>query len=511
METEKEHLAQVNRMSDQVREMVNFVEMSAESGVAVHVVESEVWSRILKIGRQALELFFSSCGNGDMGVELTDSDGQVLSRLAELHQRPYLSIFGLFELERYVYGTREGQRIEEVPFDSRLQLPESKFSYLLQEWDQALAVQNAYAETNQIIAGILGFKQSVDSMERTNRNMSEPVGEFFETQSVSPPAQEGEVVVASADGKGVCMRAGSTETQKDGSDSTEERKSGGKKMAVVGSVYTVDPYYRSAEDVLEALFRDKSKDLPPKSTKRPKPQNKQVRASLLRDEADTTAPSMEEIFGWLNKEVQQRNPLGQNDVVVLMDGQISLWNAAEVYIQGVVDGMNVVQILDLLHAGSYVWSAAHLFHPKKSLAAFNFARDRIARILNGEVLAVVRGLRCMGTRAGLGKQKQKDLEVICKYLQNNAHRMQYDEYLAAGYPISSGVIEGACRYLVKDRMERTGMRWVLDGAQSMLALRSIYLSGLWDEFTRFRIEKERSRLYPNSIAENAYADLAIAS
>lgn len=176
MENEKKHLAQVNRMSDQIREMVNLVEMSAENGVAVHEVESEVWSRILKIGRQALELFFSCCGNGGMGVEITDFDGQVLRRLAELHQRPYLSIFGLFELERYVYGTREGQRIEEVPFDSRLQLPESKFSYLLQEWDQALAVQNAYAETNQTIARILGFKQSVDSMERTNRNMSEPVG-----------------------------------------------------------------------------------------------------------------------------------------------------------------------------------------------------------------------------------------------------------------------------------------------------------------------------------------------
>ena len=512
MESEKKHLAQVNRVSDQVKGMIDFVERSAENGVAVHVVEGELWSRILKIGRLALELFFSHCGNGDMGEEITGFDGGTLSRLANLHQRPYLSIFGPFELERYVYGTREGQRIEEVPLDSRLQLPESKFSYLLQEWDQALAVQNAYAETNQIIARILGFKQSVDSMERTNRNMSEPVGEFFESQSVSPPAQEGEVVVASADGKGVCMRAGSRKTQKTGSDPTVEREnSGGKKMAVVGSIYTVAPYYRSVEDVLEALFRDRSESCPPESARRPRPQNKQVRASLRRDEDNTTAPSMEEIFGWLGKEVQWRNPLGQNDVVVLMDGQVSLWNAAEVYIQGVVEGTNVVPILDLLHASSYVWSAAHLFHPKNSAEAFNFARDRIARILNGDVLAVVRGLRWMGTYDGFSIKRHEDLEVICGYLENNAHRMLYNEYLAAGYPIASGVIEGACRYLVKDRMERTGMRWVLDGAQSMLALRSISLSGLWDEFTRYRIEKERLRLYPHSLVENAYADLAIAS
>ena len=511
MGTEKEHLAQVNRMSDQIREMANLVEMSAENGAAVHVVEREVWSRILRIGHQALKLFFSYCGNGDMGAEMTDSDGRVLKRLADMHQRQYLSVFGLFELERYVYGTREGQRIEEVPFDARLQLPEGKFSYLLQEWDQSLVVQSAYAETDRTIARILGFSQSVDSMERMNRDMSEPVGEFFATQSVPPPAKEGEVVVASADGKGVCIRGGTTETQKDGSDSTEDRKPGGKKMAVVGSVYAVAPYERSGEEVLKALFRNRSKHPPPKPDRRPKPQNKQVRASLRRDEADTTALSMQDIFGWLGKEVQQRNPLGENDVVVLMDGQISLWDAAEHYIEGVVDGMKVVQILDLLHAASYVWSAAHLFHPKKSVAALNFARARIARILNGEVLGVVRGLRWQGTHAGLGKKKQKKLEVICSYLQNNAHRMRYDEYLAAGYPIASGVIEGACRYLVKDRMERTGMRWVLHGAQSMPALRSIYLSGHWDEFTRFRIEKERLRLYPNSLAENADMDLALAS
>ena len=511
MEIVGEHLAQANRMSDQLREMVDFVQRSAENHVAVHVVEREMWSGILKLGRQALELFFSCCGTGDVGTETTDSDGRTLRRLANMHRRQYLSVFGLFELERYVYGTREGQRIEEVPFDAWVQLPESRFSYLLQEWDQSLAVQNAYAETDRTIDRILGLRQSVDSLERMNGKMAEGVEEFYSSQSVPPPAKEGELVVASADGKGVSIRGTRTGTQKDGLYSSEDQKPGGKKMAVVGSVYTVAPYERSAEDVLQALFRDRSKDPPPQPDRRPKPQDKQVRASLLRDEADTTAPSMQDIFGWLGKEVQQRNPAGQNDVVVLMDGQISLWDAAEKYIQGAVDGMKVVQILDLLHAASYVWSAAHLFHPKQSMAALSFAKDRTARILNGEVLGVVRGLRWKGTYAGFGKNKQKELEVICRYLQNNAHRMRYDEYLAAGYPIASGVIEGACRYLVKDRMERTGMRWVLDGAQSMLSLRSVYLGGHWDEFTRFRIKKDRLRLYPNSLPEDADTDLRIAS
>ena len=511
MESAKGHLAEVNRMLDQFKEMVNLMETSAENSVAIHEVERELWSKMMIMARRAMELFIACSGNGDMGAQLTGSDGRTLNRLPQMHLRQYLSIFGLFELERYVYGTREGQRIEQVPFDSRLQLPENKFSYLLQDWDQFLAVHSAFMETNTIIARILGFQQSVDSMERMNRKMSELVEEFYANQPIPPPAKKGEVIVASADGKGVCMRGENTEAGKDGPDATEDRGRGGKKMAIVGSIYTVDPYERNAEDVLEALFRSRSDDRSEQPDRRPKPQNKQVRASLKRDEADTTEPSIEEIFGWLSKEVQLRNPLGENDVVVLMDGQKSLWTAAQQYIGNEVNGRKVVPILDLLHAASYVWSAAHLFHPKNSPEALSFAKDRIRRVLDGEVLGVVRGLRSKGTRAGFGKEKKKELEGICGYLVNNAHRMRYNEYLAAGYPIASGVIEGACRYLVKDRMERTGMRWVLEGAHSMLSLRSVCLSGLWDEFTRFRIEKECLRLYPNSHDEDHGMALGIAS
>jgi hypothetical protein len=75
--------------------------------------------------------------------------------------------------------------------------------------------------------------------------------------------------------------------------------------------------------------------------------------------------------------------------------------------------------------------------------------------------------------------------------------MRYDVYLAAGYPIASGVIEGACRHMVKDRMERSGMRWTLESAQAMLDVRSTYINGDWDTFMKYRIEKETQRLYPH--------------
>ena len=87
------------------------------------------------------------------------------------------------------------------------------------------------------------------------------------------------------------------------------------------------------------------------------------------------------------------------------------------------------------------------------------------------------------------------MSVTDTYLENNREHMRYDEYIAAGYPIGSGVAEGACRHLVKDRMEQSGMRWTLSGAQAMLHVRATYLNDQWDEFIEDRIEREQTRLY----------------
>ena len=102
----------------------------------------------------------------------------------------------------------------------------------------------------------------------------------------------------------------------------------------------------------------------------------------------------------------------------------------------------------------------------------------------------------MGTKHNLTGNKKKSLATICNYLEKNLERMHYDEYLAKGYPIASGVIEGACRHLVKDRMERAGMHWTRDGAQAMLDVRSIHVNGDWEAYQTYRIECETSRLYP---------------
>ena len=123
-------------------------------------------------------------------------------------------------------------------------------------------------------------------------------------------------------------------------------------------------------------------------------------------------------------------------------------------------------------------------------------RERVLRVLQGKVELVIRGLREMGTKRQLTGTKKTKLKKLCAYLENNRERMRYDEYLAKGYPIASGVIEGACRHLVKDRMERAGMHWTRAGAQAKLDVRSIQITGAWDQYQAFRIAYETKRLYP---------------
>jgi len=126
------------------------------------------------------------------------------------------------------------------------------------------------------------------------------------------------------------------------------------------------------------------------------------------------------------------------------------------------------------------------------------------------VAGVVRGLRAMLTRRQLRGEPRKKLQVICNYLTTHAARMRYDEYLRAGYPIASGVIEGACRHLVKDRMERSGMRWRLEGARSMLNVRAAFQSSYWNQFQRHRIQRELISIHPHRVLLDDYSPLQLA-
>ena len=267
-------------------------------------------------------------------------------------------------------------------------------------------------------------------------------------------------------------------------------KANKKQMATIGCVYTVDPKHRTPEDVVEALFRERPARAQDKTVE-PVAQHKRVWSSLTYQEGDVDVDAETKVFTWMAREVNARRREDQS-IVCLMDGQRSLWASRATHLPS----EDVVEVLDFLHATSYLWDAAYLFHAEGSAEASTFVRDRLLRLLRGEVGYVIGGLRQMATKRGLSTAKQEKLTRICNYFNRNRGRMRYDEYLAAGYPIASGVIEGACRHLVKDRMERAGMRWTIGGAQAMLDLRSTHINGQWCAFQAHRIQTETQRLYP---------------
>ena len=473
-------------LGQKLAELEEFLSASFHESRPIHEVERGIWKRLLQIGQRSLAQFLALNGTGDLGETVTLPDGEECRRLPELHERRYLSIFGEFHLQRTVYGTREGQKHAFVPLDNRLLLPESVFSYVLQDWDQALCVEEAFGQVQSTIARMLELKQSVGSLEHLNQEMAEEATRYLFNRPVPPAAEEGQIIVASADGKGIVMRR-DPEAEAPKAHLSKGDKASHKRMATVGAVYTVDRYVRTPEDVVAALFRDERE----KSKDRPRPQHKRVWASLPQD--DGSASGMEAVFLWLDWELRLRNPSREKEAVYLCDGQETLWQA----VQNELPNTNAVQILDLLHVTPRLWKAAHVFHAEKSQEAEKFVRQRVLRVLQGKAEGVIRGLREMATKRSLTGSKKKTLREVCGYLEKNRERMRYDEYLAAGYPIASGVIEGACRHLVKDRMERAGMHWTAAGAQAMLDLRSVFVSGQWEEYQSYRIELETQTLYPH--------------
>jgi len=170
----------------QFEQISAFVRQASGDGRPIHQVELQLWEKLLSLGHAMLEGFVAGVGSGDLGPTL-EQQGRTLNRLEQTHPRRYVSIFGQLAIHRHVYGTRETQKHEMVPLDARLELPDSDFSYVLQDWDQQLCVEGPYEEARQTVEKILGLGQSVRSLEQMNLEMSGQVDSFFASRP-TPPA-----------------------------------------------------------------------------------------------------------------------------------------------------------------------------------------------------------------------------------------------------------------------------------------------------------------------------------
>lgn len=461
--------------------MLNWIDQAADEELRIDQVERGLFARLLALGLALLEAYVAKFGRGDAG-ETIEREDRALRRSAQPHKRRYVSIFGELALDRFVYAVRPKQKIEYVRLDEQLGLPAGDYSYVLEDWLQKLCVKESFDESVETLHDWLGVKLNVRGAESINRRMAACAESYRESQPKPPTAEEGEIIVLAGDGKGVPMRRPLTERIGPSKRRGKGDKKNKKQMSYVGAVYTIDRYRRTAEDVVNEVQRKE------RVADRPSPQHKRVWVEMTCQREDALANGKTRLFARLGVEVESRTTGDNQSIVCLMDGERALWTAMRRWLPA-----RTVGILDLYHVLEYLWKAAHCFHAEKSLAAEEFVTARLQMLLDGKVGYLIGGLR--HKLASLSGAKRKRLLTVIGYLENNREHLRYDEYLAAGYPIGSGVIEGACRHVVKDRMERSGMRWTVSGAQSMLYLRSIYLNGDWQEFDRHRIQTEQNTLY----------------
>jgi hypothetical protein len=473
-------------------EVLSKLQRAAERGAAVHEVEETTWSGLIETGREMIVAYIHKQEEDVPRPEVIEHEGKTLQRLPEQRLRPYVSAFGPTPFWRDVYAQRETQRQEVVPLDAKLGMPEGNTSYLLQKWSGTKCVKESYEESRATLLEILGFAPSVNCLEDLVARAAEHAEVYFDQQQAVDPTTEEKILVATSDCKGVPMREVDAPRTKRADDLRRPKrkrlkkgeKNGQKRMACVGGVYSVAPFRRTADDVLNEILRQK------KQERRPKPQNKRLRAVLTRQVDDREVNAKEVVFDWLAKEVQQRDPQEQRTVVAIMDGETKLRDLQELTIG------RAIGILDIWHVTEYLWKLAYCFHPEGSDAAEAFVETYLRKLLEGKVGRVIGGIRQMATKGGLRKCKREKLEQYLSYFADRRQYMKYDKYLAAGYPIGSGVVEGACRHLVKDRMEQTGMRWRIGGAQAVLSLRALYVNDEWEPFHADRIRAEQRNLYP---------------
>lgn len=467
---------EVERSIAQVTGKFNAIlDYAVEGGRAddAYTAERTLFRDLLALGRLLLGLWFASRRGGDVGEAVATEAGDVLPR-RRLKGRGYLSLFGKLPLERWYYHTEGSPSV--FPLDEEANLPERRPSYVVQELTGQRVAQMTYDETLAEMDALFGLRLPKHMVQDLVREMARDADPYYQAQGTPPPDTEADVLVAAIDGKGVPMvKARPAEHR---TRLRKGQKRSRKKEAVVTTVYTIEPQPRGPEDIVREV---RDREPPPR---RPTPQNKRLRATL-RGKTDA--------FEWVRREIERRDPGGKKRRVCLMDGSRGLWTVALT----VLGALGFTFILDLFHALEYLWRAAYVFHPEGSPEAEAFVRHRLRMLCEGKVGYVIGGLRQMLTKHGdrLRKAQRETLSKVIHYYETNKEWMAYDEYIAAGYPIGSGAVEGACRHLVKDRMEGSGMRWTVEGAEAVLKLRGIYLNGDWDAFWHFHMQREAQRRF----------------
>jgi hypothetical protein len=467
----------VQQLQHEFQSLLTYVTGPDARSQTAYTVELTLFRRLLALGAALLRLFFVTRAAVRPAEPVTAPDG---TRLIYHDQRPttYDSVFGKVRFWRHCFTAPEQHG--SCPLDAELSLPARCYSDLLREWAAYGTADESYRESQTVLARILGLSLRVHALERGVTETGADVSSFYEQPTdPSAAASSGTILVVQADGKGVPMVQPPAQTLPVRLGKGQKR--GTKKEAVVTGLYTIAPYPRTPQEVVAALLPEAGG---PEPAARPRPEGKELRATLA-----GKAVAMRR----LAQRVAQREGPHIQQRVALTDGAQALQQQLVAHFPG------YILVLDIIHAVEYLWDTANALLGETHPQRVAWVRAYLEPLLAGQIDAVVTALEAEAHDPAHTATQRQAVRRTIGYYQRNRPSMRYDEYLARGWPIGTGVIEGACRHLVKDRMEQSGMRWTKAGAQAVLDLRAVRLNDHWDRYWQFHRQQHHHRLYGTSV------------
>lgn len=436
-------------------------------------------------------------GRGDVGASVTGSD-QVERTHRREAERGLTSVFGEVRVRRTGYSAREESRL--FPKDAVLNLPEDSFSHGIRKQVAIEAARGSFDEAVASVERMTGVKLGKRQAEILTRKAAVDFYSYYEQGASSEALRDVKarpLQILSLDGKGIVMRHEDLKeaTRQKAEEKTHKlrtrvsrgEKRNAKRMATVAALYSIDEFVRTPEQVACEFAPLQLAGV----VQRPRPVAKRVWASIDKEQ--------EEVIGDLMAAALSRDPQRSKQWVCLVDGerkQLKRLRAA-----ARKNGVKIVFVLDIIHVIEYLWKAARVFHEETNPEAEKWVSERLLEILRGKSTPVAAGMRRSATLRRLTKNARKAVDTCADYLLNHSAYLRYDTYLSKGFPIATGVIEGACRHLIKDRMDVTGARWSLNGAEAVLKLRSLRSSGDFDAYWDFHEKQEYLRNHESHYAK----------
>jgi hypothetical protein len=474
---------------EQFESLVRFLDGTDAAGLDHAGLEERLDRDGRELLRRLLDDHLALRAVREQRLESVVGDDEVTrGRVEREHRRVLGTVFGKVTVSRMAYRTPGHGNLH--PADAALNLPVERHSHGLRKLAALEAARGSFQDAVDGIERACGQKLAKRQVEELAQIAAVNFEDFYEKRRPAR-SKPGDLLVISADGKGVVMRPDALRPKaaaargRPGPKHPKTRlasaeKSNYKRIAEIGAVYDATPVPRTRADII-ASDEDAERD----PARGPVATNKWLTASIVKDAGTVIEQVLDE--------ADRRDPKHQRAWVALVDGNNH-------QIQRIKAGakarkVKITIVVDFVHVLEYLWNATWCFHAARDPAAEKWVHRQATAVLEGRARQVAGIIRRKATHARLDPVNRKIAEEAATYLTRKAAYLDYPTALEQGWPIATGIIEGACRHIVKDRMDITGARWGLTGAEAILKLRAIKTNGDFNDYWHYHLNQERQHVH----------------